>query len=181
MIINLSRKNSNQLENCQKFAHKLFWNSWTWHALDDLTFHGQSTSLRGQSQNGLRHVTDDKRGWFLTFITQTISDNIVMWETRHCTLDWVYFKTQTLLVILRTQNQPLVESCVFLEVEHLFQTVGCARNKLLSRSGCWIAHGLVTCSWYLGHSDGSTTFNQQQCPTQTYKPPGNWDDSPFQN
>ena len=35
-------------------------------------------------------------------------------------------------------------SCVFLEVEHLFLSVGCARNKLLS--GCRIACGWVTCS-----------------------------------
>ena len=43
--------------------------------------------------------------------------NIVMWETLHSTADCVYFKTQILLGTLRTQNQPLVVSCVFLEVE----------------------------------------------------------------
>ena len=34
--------------------------------------------------------TDDKQDWFLTFITQTNSDNIVMWVTRlniHCRLE----------------------------------------------------------------------------------------------
>ena len=36
-------------------------------------------------------------------------------------------------------------------------------------SGRWIAYGRVTCSWSLGHSDWSATFNQQQCPTQTYE------------
>ena len=57
-----------------------------------------------------------------------------MWETWRSIADWVCFKTQTLLAILRTQNQPQEESCVFLEVEHLFLSVGCARNKLLSRT-----------------------------------------------
>ena len=68
----------------------------------------------------------------MTSITQTISHNIVMWETRHTIVDWVCFKILTLLVILRTQNQPQEVSCVFLEVEHLFQSVGCARNRPLS-------------------------------------------------
>ena len=57
-----------------------------------------------------------------------------MWETRHSVVVWVCFKTQTLLVVLRTQNQLQEVSCVFLEVEHLFQSVGCARNRLLSRT-----------------------------------------------
>ena len=62
MIIISSRKISNQLENCLKFAHKLSWNASTWHELDDLTFCGRSTSLQGQSQNGFWHATDDWRG-----------------------------------------------------------------------------------------------------------------------
>ena len=75
-----------------------------------------SASLRDQSQNGLRHVTDAWQGWFLTFITRSISDNIVMWE------------------ILRTQNQPQEVSCVFLEVTRSSQWVGCPRNELLFRT-----------------------------------------------
>ena len=38
MTINSRRKNSNQLENCQKFAHKSCSNVCTWHELDDMTF-----------------------------------------------------------------------------------------------------------------------------------------------
>ena len=56
MIINSSRKNSDQLENCQKFAYKLSRNACIWHELDDLTFVDLSTNLRDQSQNGLKHV-----------------------------------------------------------------------------------------------------------------------------
>ena len=28
------------LENCHKYAPKLFWNAYTWHELDDLIFYG---------------------------------------------------------------------------------------------------------------------------------------------
>ena len=74
-----------------------------------------------------------------------------MWETRHSIADWNCFKTQTLLKILRTQNQPQEVSCVLLEEEYLSQSVGCATNKLLSRTVpqnlksflCWITYGLL--------------------------------------
>ena len=134
-ITSSSRQNSNQLENCQKFAHKLSGNACTWHDLDDLTSCAQSISLGDQSQNGLRHVTDAWQGCFLTFIIQTISDNIVMWETWHNIADWVYFKTQTLLEILRTQKSTLGGVlCMFGTRTFVSQSVGCARNKLLSRT-----------------------------------------------
>ena len=60
----------------------------------------------------------------------SVSHNIVMWETRLSIVDLVYSKTQILLGTLGMQNQPRDESYVFLEVEHLFPQVGCARNKL---------------------------------------------------
>ena len=56
-------------------------------------------------------------------------DNIVMWVIQLNIVDWVCFKTQTLLETLKILNQHLVESYVSLEVEHLFQQVGCARSK----------------------------------------------------
>ena len=162
----------------------------TWNELDDLISCGQSTSLRDQSQNGLRHVAEAWQGWFLTlFITRTISDNIVMWVIRHSIADWVCFQTQTLLEILRTQHQPQELSCVFLEAEHLSQSVGCTRSKLLSRavpqnvkSFLWMLDYVwVTSSRSLGHSDRSVTFNKQQGPSHTSKPAGNWESSWFQN
>ena len=59
-MITISRKkNLDQLENCQKFAHKLSRNACTWNELGDLIFYGLSTTLQEQSQNGLRLVTDD--------------------------------------------------------------------------------------------------------------------------
>ena len=73
-----------------------------------------------QSLNGQGLVTDGWQDGFHTFITQVTTDNIVMWVTRLSIVDWVYSKTQTLLVTLRTQNQFREESYVSLEDEHLF-------------------------------------------------------------
>ena len=168
----------------KSFSERSSWNACTWHELDDLTFCGRSTSLRDQSENGLRHVTDDWQRWFLTFITHTISDNVFVWETRHSIADWVCFKTQNLLVILRTQNQIQDVFCVLFEVETLFLSVGYARNKLLSRT---VLQSLKSFLWMLGYvwmgylllvfgtySDWNLSFIQWQCPTNTYKHSGNW-------
>ena len=46
-----------------------------------------------------------------------------------CVADLVYVKTQTLLVILRTQNQPHEVSCVFLEVSWM-----CKKQTAVSHS-----------------------------------------------
>ena len=62
-------------------------------------------------------------------------DNIVMRETRHSIVDWVYSKTQTLRATLKTQNQPQGESCVFSEVEHLFPVSWmCKKQNAVSHS-----------------------------------------------
>ena len=57
------------------------------------------------------------------------TDNIVMWVIQLKIVDWVDFKTQTLLESLKIQNQLQEESSVSLEVEHSFPEVGCARSK----------------------------------------------------
>ena len=87
MIIHSSRKNSNQLENCQQFARKLSWNAGLWHGMDDLTSYGPWTKWQDQSQNGPRHVTEDEQGLFLKFITRMTVVNIVMWEPQQSTAD----------------------------------------------------------------------------------------------
>ena len=56
---------------------------------------------------------------FLKKITRMIIVNIVMLVTRLSIVDWVYFKTQTLLTTLRTQNLLFEESYVSSEAEHL--------------------------------------------------------------
>ena len=66
----------------QKYALKLFWNTYTWHMLDDTIFYGQWTNLHDQSQNGPRQATNNYHlVWSLTFITQVNTHNIVIWET----------------------------------------------------------------------------------------------------
>ena len=58
------------------------------------------------------------------------TNNIVMWETLTNNADCDCSKTPILQEILRIQNLRQVEHCSFLEVIHLFQSVGCVRNKL---------------------------------------------------
>ena len=58
------------------------------------------------------------------------TDNIVMWEILLSNADWDCFRTLTSREILKIRNPLLEEHCAFLEVIHLFQQVGCARNKL---------------------------------------------------
>ena len=57
------------------------------------------------------------------------TNNIVMWETLPNSADWDCFKTQILREILRIQNPHQVEHGAFLEVFHLFQSVGCVRKQ----------------------------------------------------
>ena len=90
------------------------------------------------------------RLFFFTFVTQTVIDNIVMWATLLSLVDCVCSKTQTLLATSGTQNQPQVVSCVFLEVEQLSPSVGCARSKhqcstvLQNRN---LFHWMLVCEW----------------------------------
>ena len=54
--------------------------------------------------------------------------------TQHNNAGWDCFKTLTLPEILRTQNGLQEDFCACLEVIHLFQLVGSARNKHLFHS-----------------------------------------------
>ena len=74
-------------------------------------------------------VTNVKLVWFHTFVTQVITDNIVMWVTRLSIVDWVCSKTLILLGTLRTQSQPREGSTASVEVEHSSPSVACASNK----------------------------------------------------
>ena len=97
---------------------------------------------------------EDGTGRPVVIAQHTDRFTVVRWETQHNTADVGYCKTQLLQATLGIRNQPL-ESCVFLEVELLSQSVGCTRNRLLFRtvprslshfSGCWVTYGWVTCS-----------------------------------
>ena len=105
MIIIPNKKNSNQLENCQKFARKLSW---------------IGVNKLARAVNKWTQACDRRLARLISYIAQTISDNIVMWETRHSIAGFFFFKTPTLLVISKTQSQLQDVSCAFLEVEHLY-------------------------------------------------------------
>ena len=77
------------------------------------------------------------------FITQMTVVNVVMWETRHSTADWVCSMTQTLLATLRSQNQPQVVSCVFLEVAHFVPVSRACKNQT-SVSHCSTDSALIS-------------------------------------
>ena len=110
------------------------WNAYNWHVLNDQIFYGQWRSLHDRSRNGPKHVTNYYFVWSLTFITQVITNYIVMWETLQNNADWDCFKTPILQDILRIQNPHQVEHCAFWEAIRLFQSVGCVRNKLQFRT-----------------------------------------------
>ena len=52
-----------------------------------------------------------------------------MWEILLNSVDWDCFKTLTSREILKIQNPILEEHCAFLDIIHLFQSVGCVRNR----------------------------------------------------
>ena len=130
----LQRRNEIREIIVKKFAHKLFWNAYTWHVLEDLIFFGQWTNLHDRAQNGPNLVTNDYLVWSLTFIILVNTNNIVMWVTLQNSADWDCFKTLTSREILKIRNPLLEEHCASLEVMHWFQSVGCVRNKLQFRT-----------------------------------------------
>ena len=58
-------------------------------------------------------------------------NNIVMWATLRNDVDWDYLKILIFHKILKIRNPRQVEHCVYWEVTHLFQKVGCARSRHL--------------------------------------------------
>ena len=73
------RKNLNQLENYQKYAHKLSWNA---------CMVCQQTCKSSHKMD----ATGVWQYWFHTFITQMTTDTIFMWATRLSIVDWVFFR-----------------------------------------------------------------------------------------
>ena len=122
------------LENCEKFARKLSWKACIWPGKKWATRH----SMVGQQACKISHKTDSgiwktiSKADFLHSSYERLSSMSAC--GKHGTTLRVCFKTETLLALLRTRNEPRVWSCVFLEVEHVFPPVGCARHKLRSRT-----------------------------------------------
>ena len=70
-MVTISRKrNLNQLETCQKYAHKLSWNACTWHELVDLTFFGHVNKL-ARSVNKWTGACDKRLARLISYIHHT--------------------------------------------------------------------------------------------------------------
>ena len=107
------KRNLNQLEICQAYAHKLSWNTCIWNELIGLTFFGQRTNLLDQSA-------------MHSFIMQVTSDNIVTLRTRLSIAD---FQDSDFDDDLEDSNSTSRGCYVSSEVDHSSPFVGCARNK----------------------------------------------------
>ena len=127
------------------------------------------TNLHDQSQNGPKLVANDFVVWSLTCIIHDNTDSVVLWEVLPNNADWDCFKTPILQEILKIQNPLLKEHCAFLEVIHLFhlfQSVGCVRNKLQFHTvqqnpnhlfGRWIEIGRDSRTWFMGSDRRSSS------------------------
>ena len=102
----------------------------------------------------------------------TITSRRRSWrELRLGIVDWVYFKTQILLVTLKTRNQPREEPDVSSDVERLFPevevqeaNVGVSQFHRIGSYlfGCCFANGWNACSRFIGCGDRSVAFVEQQ-------------------
>ena len=126
MIINSNKTNCIQWENCQKFAHKLFWNACTWQELDDLTSCGPRTSSQDQSENGL----DKRFARLISYIhhTNDYRQHCNVENTaQHCRLG--LFQDSDFEGDLEDSKSTIGGVLRIFGSRTLSQSVGCARNK----------------------------------------------------
>ena len=128
MTTTSKKKKWNLLENCHKYALKLFWNAYTWHELDDLTFYCQWISSHDRLRNGPKLVTHACIDWFHVFIIHVNTNNIVMWVILPNNADWDCFKTLTSREIFKIRN-PLLESHTFVPISWM-----CKKQTAVSHS-----------------------------------------------
>ena len=130
MAINSNRKNLNQSEKYHNFAHKIVFKMLAlgtkWKTRHSVVCQ-QTCKSSHKMDSGTRQTTSkidfihSSHKWQPTILS--------MWVTQQTTVDWVYFKTRTLLATVRTRNQLRGESYVTSEAEHLSPSVGCARKQ----------------------------------------------------
>ena len=134
MTFNSSRKNSNQFENCQKFAHKLSWNACTWLELVDQTFLWSVDKL-ARSVTKWTGASDRRLAWLISYIYHTNDCRQychVGNTAQHCRLG--LFPDSDFACDLQDSKSTSGWSLASSEVEHLSPSVGCARSELLSRT-----------------------------------------------
>ena len=121
MVIISRRKNLNQLVNYQKCAHKLSWNACTWHELADQTFDGQWMDTSLSQTFGRINLIHPSHKWLPSILScEKHSSALSVRFTprlRFCWWPW------------GLQINVWMVYYVSLEVEHLCQSVGCARSK----------------------------------------------------
>ena len=170
-------------ENCQNYALKLSSNAYTWHVLDDPIFDGQWTNLHDRSKNGPKLIISfdllhSSHKWIQTRLTCGKQCGTVQIGTdsrlRFCRRSW------GLKIHFRWNIMHFRKSYV------LFQSAGCARNKLQFHTvnrirnhflGCRIKYGRYTRTWFVGSdrrsSSRNTHHNDQvrgdQCKSPTRK------------
>ena len=108
MIINSSRRNSNQLENCQKYSHEL--SSKTLYLArivrPEILW---SVNKLARAVTKWTQACDRRVARLISYIHHTNEFRQCCHVGQHgsALLTGVYFKTHTLLATLRTQSQPL--------------------------------------------------------------------------
>ena len=123
-------------------------------------------------------------------VTKTISDNFVMWETMHSIVDWVCFKTQTLLAILRTQKSTSGGVlCIFGSRTFVLVSWMCKKQTAVSHSSAeseiislyagFRMDGLLALDFWDVVIEVLRSSNNNVQPT--HKHSGNWCYSSFQN
>ena len=83
---------------------------------------------------------------------------------QHHIVDWVYSKTQVLLVTLKTQSQHQEELYVLCELDVQEADISISQFYRIGILffGCWIANGWITCSRFLGYGDRSIVLHEQR-------------------
>ena len=123
-----------QLENCQKFAHKLSWNACTWARIGrpDIRWSVNNKHARSVTKKWTQ-ACDRRLARLISYIHHTNDFRQCCHVGTHGTALQTGFVSRLRLGWWSWGNQLQEVSSVFLEVEHLFPSGGCSRNKLLSR------------------------------------------------
>ena len=101
-----------------------------WKSVGELS-HVCSVNKLARSITKWTKACDKRLSRLISYIHHTCEYNsVVMWVILRNNAGWDCFKTPILQDILRTQNLRQVEHYAFSEVIRLFQSAGCARNKL---------------------------------------------------
>ena len=141
MTITLKRKKWNLLENCHKYALKLFYTAYTWHVLEDLIFCGPWTNLHDQSLNGPKPVTN-------AWIQQKKTEVSAVVGTQH---------RRMVELFLRLQQQRFLFTDFFLN-DSSSSSWACVRDSVQVAAG-----GAENTHWNINQRRPCLSGNYRQC------------------